>query len=81
MMKTIGLVLQVDLLDFSNVTTNDFDQIKNLDECPIVVLCVKTASGTGFPANTIIIYENANGAGLEEVGRFKNHFVIMTMLE
>lgn len=61
--------------NFTNVSTNDFDQIKNLDECPIVVLCVKTSGGTGFPANTIIIYENANGAGLEEVGRFKNNFV------
>ena len=59
--------------DFTNVADNTFTQIENLDDCPIVVLCMKTTNGA-FPAGSVIIYENANGAGLVEVGRLKTGF-------
>lgn len=59
--------------DFSSVADNTFAQIENLDNCPIVVLCMKTTAG-GITAGSVVIYENATGAGLVEVGRLKTGF-------
>lgn len=60
---------------FGGITTNNFDEIKNLDNCPIVVLVVKSAGIAGFPQNSVHIYEDAgNGGGLQEIGRKKSGF-------
>lgn len=59
--------------NFTNITSNDFTQLLNLDNVPICILVVKKTNGT-FTAGSVVVYENANGAGLEEVGRLKTGF-------
>ena len=56
--------------DLSAMGDNTFTEITNLDNIPICILVVKSING-GFSAGEVIIYENADGNGLDEVGRIK----------
>ena len=53
-----------------DMNDNTFTEIVNLDNIPICMLVVKTTNG-GFSAGEVIIYENADGNGFDEVGRIK----------
>ena len=59
--------------DFSAVSTNNFAEITNLDNCPIVVLVVRKTNGS-YTAGSVHVYENADGSGLQEIGKLKTGF-------